>query len=233
MLLTCKDAAFGYDGRAVISGLDFAVHEGDYLCIVGENGAGKSTLMRGLLRLLKPVGGSIEIDASVNEIGYLPQQTDMQKDFPASVQEVVRSGLLNKRGFRPFYNKDEKQRADEAMGKLGILSLKNQCYQQLSGGQQQRVLLARAMCAAGRMLLLDEPLSGLDPNASREFYSLLRHINRETGMAIIMVSHDIRSAVDNAKHILHLNHTQLFYGTAAEYAKSMAGQQFTGSAAHA
>lgn len=231
-LLTCENASFGYDGRAVISGLDFSVSEGDYLCVVGENGAGKSTLIKGLLQLLKPLGGSMQLDMDRRDMGYMPQQSAAQKDFPAGVKEIVYSGLLNKRGLRPYYSKAEKQRAADIMQRLDIAGLQNSSFQQLSGGQQQRVLLARGLCSANRLLLLDEPVSGLDPKATQEFYALLEGVNRE-GMAILMVSHDIKSALGSAKQVLHLQQTQMYFGPAEDYAKTLVGRQFLGRAANA
>lgn len=230
-LITCENASFGYDSRAVINGLNFKVAEDDYLCVVGENGAGKSTLIKGLLQLIKPMGGKVELAVDRRSIGYMPQQSAAQKDFPASVKEIVYSGLLNRRGLRPYYSKQEKARAAEIMGKLNIAGLQNSSFQHLSGGQQQRVLLARALCSASNMLLLDEPVSGLDPMAAQEFYALLERVNRE-GMAIIMVSHDISSALSSAKKVLHLQHKQLYFGPVAEYTNSLPGSRFLGRAAN-
>lgn len=229
-LITCRDTAFGYDAGAVISGLNFSVGGGDYLCVVGENGSGKSTLIKGLLRLVPPVQGEIEYGEGLvpTEIGYLPQQTAAQKDFPAGTFEVVLSGRQNSRGLRPFYSRQDRAIAAGNMEKLGILPLKNACYRELSGGQQQRVLLARALCATKRLLLLDEPVAGLDPLATRELYSLVRQINRAEGITVIMVSHDIRAAVEHATCILHLNSTQAFFGDTAAYADSEIGAHFLG-----
>lgn len=229
-LITCRNAAFGYEGSPVVSGLDFELNPGDYLCVVGENGAGKSTLIKGILRLLRPLSGQLATggDLAPQEIGYLPQQTAAQKDFPAGVEEVVRSGFLNRRGLRPFYSKAEKQAAAKRMEQLGIGGLAKRCYRELSGGQQQRVLLARALCATTRLLLLDEPVAGLDPVATAELYRLIRAVNAESGITVVMVSHDVASAVENASHILHLQQAQRFYGTAADYAASALGRQFMG-----
>lgn len=229
-LIRCENTAYGYDGIQVIGDLNFSVEQGDYLCIVGENGAGKSTLIKGLLRLKKPSQGIMELGDGLvaNEIGYLPQQTVVQKDFPASVQEVVRSGCLNHLGWKPFYGKEEKKMADANMERLGITHLKKHCYRDLSGGQQQRVLLARALCATKKMLLLDEPAAGLDPVVTAELYQLIQTINQDMGITIVMVSHDVQVAMGYAKHILQLQHTQLFYGTVEEYRNSTLGQRFAG-----
>ena len=218
--ITCRNLSIGYDGRAILKNISFSVNQGDYLCIIGENGSGKSTLMRTLLHLQQPVGGSILTGEGVksDEIGYLPQQTVIQKDFPASVREIILSGCQNHCGLRPFYNKAEKKTAEKMMEKLQITHLKNKCYRELSGGQQQRVLLARALCATKKILLLDEPVSGLDPRAAEEMYRLIERLNNEEKVTIIMISHDIEAAVKYASHIVCMGKT-VFYGTKQEYLK--------------
>jgi zinc transport system ATP-binding protein len=227
-LITCRDASFAYEGNVAVSGLDFEVHSGDYLCIVGENGSGKSTLIRGLLRLKAPSSGTIRTGDGLkaNEIGYLPQQTAVQKDFPASAYEVILSGRLSQRGILPFYSKADKAATEENIKRLGIAALRNRCYRELSGGQQQRVLLARALCATKKVLLLDEPVAGLDPVVTQELYREIERINREEGLTVIMVSHDIGSAVKYATHILHLRNKQAFFGTTEQYRVSGAGAGF-------
>ena len=228
--LTCSDLTLGYEGHAVLKGLNFAVNAGDYLCIVGENGSGKSTLMKGLLGLKQPDGGSIEFGEGLKstEIGYLPQQTQLQRDFPASVWEVVLSGCLNSLGRRLHYNDEDKKRAAFNMERMGVEDLKDKSYQALSGGQQQRVLLARALCATKKMLLLDEPVTGLDPIATGEMYNLIKLVNLCDNITVIMVSHDIHAAARYATHILHLGQKQLFFGTAAEYRESALARRFLG-----
>lgn len=223
-----RDVALGYDGKNVVENLNFRINKGDYLCIVGENGSGKSTLMGALTGLKKPASGEIVTGDgfSLGEIGYLPQQTLIQKDFPASVREIVRSGCVARCGFRPFYNKKEKELADECMKKLDVYRFAHRCYRELSGGQQQRVLLARALCATKKMLLLDEPVAGLDPLVTAEMYELIDTLNKEEGITIIMVSHDIASAVKYASKILHLGKQPLFFGTTDEYKKSHIGKFF-------
>ena len=228
--LTCLNLTLGYEGKTVVSDLSFAVNAGDYLCIVGENGSGKSTLMRTILGLKAPMSGRIMMgdDLRHDEIGYLPQQAVVQRDFPASVREVVRSGCLNRCGLRPFYNRYEKQMADDNMARLGIADLAKRCYRELSGGQQQRTLLARALCAAQKILLLDEPGAGLDPKAAAEMYELISALNRE-GITIIMISHDIAVSVKHASHILHMGAgSTLFSGTTANYLSSDAGRAYVG-----
>jgi len=229
-LITCSHVDFGYENHDAVVDLTMEVEEGDYLCVVGANGGGKSTLVKGLLGLLAPTGGSLVVAQELKKtgIGYLPQQTAAQKDFPASVGEVVLSGALGRRGNRPFYSRAEKDMARRAMDRLGILDLQKSCYRELSGGQQQRVLIARALCAAGKMLILDEPVTGLDPQAIQDFYRLIRRLNKEEGVAILMVSHDIANIVGQAGKILHLQQRALFYGSPEEYVKTKAGQGFLG-----
>jgi zinc transport system ATP-binding protein len=233
-LVTCHNASFAYEGNVVVQNLNFSVVAGDYLCVVGENGSGKSTLMRGLLGLLSPVTGSVIRGETLraNEIGYLPQYKAAQKDFPASVYEVVLSGRQGGRGILPFYSKQDKAIADENLARLNIADLRKKCYRELSGGQQQRVLLARALCASRKLLLLDEPASGLDPLITAELYRLVERINSETGVAVVMVSHDVKGAVECARRILHLRHEQLFLGSAAEYRESAIGKEFLGTKEH-
>jgi zinc transport system ATP-binding protein len=220
--IICRDLSLGYDRKIVTKDVSFEVNAGDYLCIIGENGSGKTTLMKTLLHLISPVGGSIEMERglSYRDIGYLPQQTELQRDFPASVEEVVMSGRIGHTGFLPFYTRADKIRAHDNLRKLGIDGLQKLPYKELSGGQQQRVLLARALCAADKMILLDEPVSGLDPSATLEMYRLIESLNRDDGMSVIMISHDIGAAVKYATHILHLAHTPLFFGTKEDYLKS-------------
>ena len=229
-ILECKDLCFAYEGKRVLEGVNFSLNAGDYLCVVGENGSGKSTLIKGLLGLKAPEQGSITLfdGLKATEIGYLPQQPQVQRDFPASVYEVVLSGCLNSLGGRLFYSRELKQRAMENMERMGIEEIKDESYQNLSGGQQQRVLLARALCATKKLLLLDEPVTGLDPIASGEMYNLIKLINLCDNISVIMVSHDIHEAVRYATRILHLGHSQLFFGTAAEYRQSSLARRFLG-----
>jgi zinc transport system ATP-binding protein len=233
-VLICKNLTLGYDGNRVISDLSFTVNSGEYLFIVGDNGSGKSTLMKTILKLKAPLSGEVITGdgQTVNEIGYLPQQTVVQKDFPASVKEVVRSGCLSRRGFRPFYSAKEKQSAKDNMVKLGISDIAGRCYRELSGGQQQRVLLARALCATDdtsikqKILLLDEPVSGLDPKASEDMYELIAKLNK-SGTTIIMISHDIQAAIKYASHILHIgDQSALFFGKTSDYLNSEVGYMY-------
>lgn len=217
--IICNDVSLGYEGSIVTEHLNFEINKGDYLCIIGENGAGKSTLIKALLNLKLPVSGQIIVGDGLKptEIGYLPQQTVVQKDFPASVWEIVLSGCLNRCGLRPFYTREEKQLAMENMERLGISNLSKKCYRELSGGQQQRVLLARALCATKKMLLLDEPVAGLDPKVTNEMYELIYRLNKKDGITVVMVSHDIEATVKYATHILHVSNIPLFFGKKEEY----------------
>lgn len=229
--ITCENLALGYEGHTIVENLYFSLKAGDYLCIVGENGTGKSTLIKTLLHLQEPLGGKISMGDGLKpyDIGYLPQQTMVQRDFPATAWEIVLSGTLSHMGFRPFYGKKEKKLAEETMKKLHIWELRYRCYRTLSGGQQQRILLARALCATEKVLLLDEPMTGLDPMVTAEFYQILQKLNQE-GIAILMVSHDIQ-AIPFASHILHLKHKDSFYGTCEEYQNSPNWELFCNYAA--
>lgn len=219
-LITCQNLSLGYDGREIVHDLNFTVNAGDYLCIVGENGSGKSTLMRTLLGLRAPLGGSVSTGDGLrrNEIGYLPQQTEVQRDFPASVREIVRSGC-QARSKRVFYSAEDKRLARENIEKLGLAALERRCYRELSGGQQQRVLLARALCATRKLLLLDEPATGLDPKVTAELYRIIERLNREDGVTVIMISHDVATAVRYASHVLHIGE-RVFFGTKEDYLRS-------------
>jgi zinc transport system ATP-binding protein len=225
-LISCQNVTMGYEGVAVLSNLTFNVESGDYLCIVGENGSGKTTLIKGLLGLAQPQSGWITTPGlKKNHVGYLPQQNQIQRNFPASVYEIVLSGCLNGSGLLPFYTKKQKQQAQQNMQKCGIEDIKNKCYRELSGGQQQRVLLARALCAAQSLLILDEPVTGLDPIAAGEMYDIISKLNRQ-GLTVIMISHDVTAAVNRAGKILHLEKDGTFFGTAHRYVHSDLGSRF-------
>ena len=217
-LLKCENASLGYDGRSVVRGLSFELNAGDYLCVIGENGAGKSTLIKTILGLQPLLAGRMAFGDGLRaaSVGYLPQQSAVQRDFPATVREVVLSGCLNRLGRRPFYRAEEKQLAARNMRRMEIEPLARHCYRELSGGQQQRVLLARALCAADRLLVLDEPVSGLDPHAAEEMYALIARLNRE-GMTVIMVSHDLHGALKYASHILNLSEDPAWFGSRQDY----------------
>ena len=229
-VITCQNISLGYENMTVLENVSFALEEGDYLCVVGENGAGKSTLIKCLAGLKKPTEGEIVFSSGISrsDVGYLPQQTAIQRDFPASVREVVMSGCLNHSRLIPFYTKADRERAARHMEELGITELADRSYRELSGGQQQRVLLARALCASEKLLILDEPVTGLDPIVTAEIYEIIKEVNQKYRMTIIMVSHDVKTAVRNANKILHLKHTALFFGSTEEYVRSTTGREFIG-----
>ena len=231
-LISCENVSLGYEGVTVIKDINFKLENKDYLCIVGENGTGKSTLIKALLNLIKPMDGKITTSDELkrNEIGYLPQQTDVQKDFPASVSEVVLSGRINRLGIKPFFSKADKKEARKNMELMGIWDIRNKCYNELSGGQQQRVLLARALCATQKVILLDEPVAGLDPIVTQELYELIDKVNKEFDITVIMVSHDVEAAIRYSTHILHLSNSECFFGTTGEYLDTQEGKRFAGGA---
>ena len=227
--LECRNVCVNYENTEAVKNVSFSVEEGDYICIVGENGSGKSTLLKAILGLEPIKFGEVIFSENVSkkDIGYLPQQSIIQKDFPASIWEVVLSGCLNNKGIHPFYSPKEKQKAEENIKKLGLNDIKYKSYQELSGGQRQRVLLARALCATKKILLLDEPIAELDPKVTKEMYKIIKKINQD-GITIIMVSHDIRFALKNANKILHVRTKKEFFGTTEDYIKSDIGKTFIG-----
>lgn len=233
-LIECKNVHLSYDNTKVIENLSFSINMGDYVCVLGENGSGKSTLIKAILGLKKPSKGEFIMGDGLTQkqIGYLPQQNNLQKDFPASVYEVVLSGCLTSKGNRLFHSKEQKQLAQTNMKKLDILNLKNRCYRELSGGQQQRVLLARALCATHKMLLLDEPVAGLDPVATAELYELIRKINQELKITIIMVSHDINEALMHSTHVMHVKKDNTFFGDTCDYLNNSDHKNFHGGCCH-
>lgn len=225
--IICENVSLGYSGKAILRNLNFSVNAGDYVCIVGENGSGKSTLMRTLLHLQQPLDGEIAFGEGIStrEVGYLPQQTEVQRDFPASVWEIVLSGCQNRCGMHPFYRKQEKKYAKKMMEKMKIAHLANRCFRDLSGGQQQRTLLARALCATEKILILDEPVAGLDPAGTSDMYQLIWQLNQEEHITIVMVSHDIAAAVRYGSHILHIG-AECFFGTREAYLASKVGRSY-------
>ena len=230
VLLACRDVSLGYEHKPLLEHLDFTVRAGDYVAVLGENGSGKSTLLKSLLGLTPPLAGEIDRPAQrAGQLGYLPQQTPAQRDFPATAEEVVLSGFLNRKGFHLTYSNREKSAALMHMGKLGILELRDKCYRELSGGQQQRVLLCRALCAANELLILDEPVTGLDPAASQDLYKTLRYLHNKENMAILMVTHDVDAALREAKTILHIGQKRWFCGSVEDYLRDESGKRFGGT----
>lgn len=232
MLFECKKVSFGYENQQVIKDLSFQVQEGEYVCVVGENGSGKSTLIKGLLGLIPAGSGQVNYGKEISNhvIGYLPQQTSSQKDFPATVWEVILSGCLSTRKGRFFYSKEDKEKARRQMCHLELESLASRSFGELSGGQQQRVLIARALCATESLLILDEPVTGLDPAVTRELYEILEKLNKKEHTAIVMVTHDIAGALPYADKVLHIGPQGYFFGTRREYCASEEGKRMLGTA---
>ncbi len=223
MILSCNQLTFSYDS-VVIEDVTFTAKIGDFICIVGENGSGKTTLVKAILGLLPTKSGSVQIKADV-PVGYVPQKLSISRDFPACVEEIVRSGIVTK---RPFLSRAEKETALHAMELFDITGLRRKSFRALSGGQQQRVLLARAFCASKEFLVLDEPVTGLDPKAVSDLYALLKKINEQEKTTILMVSHDIRAAMQIATKILHMDKTVQFFGAPEHYICSECGKRFMG-----
>ncbi len=233
MLISCENLSVSYEKHIAVENVSFHIDDGDYLCIVGENGSGKSTLMKAMLGLLPLKSGKISFNGiTLKDIGYLPQQTQIQRDFPASVFEVVLSGCLSRRGIMPFFTKSDKLFACEKLERLGISELRYHSYRELSGGQQQRVLLARALCATERLIFLDEPVSGLDPIVTAEMYDIIRTLNQKDGITVVMVSHDVPGIISNASKILHMDTRLLFFGSSSEYMLTPLGKKMLGGASH-
>ena len=230
-LITCENACFAYEGRHVIQNLNLSIERGEYLCVIGENGSGKSTLIKGLLGLIAPVRGKVSYGDGLtrSEIGYLPQRTEVQNDFPASVWEVVTSGC---RGRSLFLNADMRRNAQQNIDLLGISGIRSRSFMELSGGQQQRALLARALCATRSLLLLDEPVAGLDPLVTREMYDVISMLHANHQLTIVMISHDIGAALQYADRILHMSQEGIFLGTPDEYRHSELGRAFAGGIRH-
>jgi len=227
-IIECKKLSIGYNNKVVCKNINFSVNKGEYVCLVGENGSGKSTLLKTILGVNKSLSGKVifEKEFSTKNIGYLPQQSDMQKDFPATVTEVVMSGFLGRMGIRPFYNKVEKEKAEKIMQELEIKPLSKKSYKELSGCQQQRVLLARALCATDDLLVMDEPVNGLDARAIKKFYALIKKLNVENGLTIIMVSHNIDKVIDYATNIVFLKNEMAFAGSKEEFLQSEYAKYF-------
>ena len=222
--IICKDLSLGYDGRTICEEINFEINAGDYICIVGDNGSGKSTLVKTLLSLKSASGGEMIFGEGLTrkDVGYLPQQSEAQRDFPASVREVVISGCVGSLGKKAFFGRAEKLEADQNMKMMGIYELADKSYRALSGGQQQRVLLARALCSAKKVILLDEPVSGLDPSASASLYSLIHHLNKHMGVTVIMVTHDLDNALRDANGVLRMSAHPEFFKNVDEYKEKYA-----------
>lgn len=217
-LIECENLTMSYEGITALKNVSFSLEQGDYMLILGENGSGKSTLIKGLLGLKQASSGKITFnDITPRQIGYLPQQNAIQKDFPATVREVILSGCLGSSGFAPFYSKSQKQEADKCIHHLHLEDIKKKSFRDLSGGQQQRVLIARALCATDKLLLLDEPVTGLDAVVTAEMYDLIEHLNKVHSVTIVMISHDISNALKYANKVLHISSDSSFFGTVEDY----------------
>lgn len=226
-LISCKNMCSGYDGRIILKNVSFDICEGDYICIVGENGGGKSTLVKTLTGIIPFKSGHLHyLNIKKSEIGYLPQQSVLNPDFPATVFEVVLSGTLSQKGIMPFYTKKLKNVAMNNLDLIGMAEFKNFPFSNLSGGQKQRVLLARALCATQKLLVLDEPVTGLDPIVTNDFYKLICDLNQKLNISIVMVSHDVDMAVRYAKKILHLKNGESYFAKTDEYVNSKLGKRF-------
>lgn len=221
-LIECKKLSIGYASKVICKDISFDIEKGDYVCIVGENGCGKSTLLKTILGLNKPLIGKVSFDSEFNRklVGYLPQQTELQKDFPATVREIVMSGLLNRMGWRPFYSAKEKDRCNKIMKELSVDEFASRGFKELSGGQQQRVLLARALCATDELLVLDEPTNNLDSRSIKLFYKLISKLNKENGITIIMVTHDLERVINSTNKIVYLKDELKFAGSRDEFLDS-------------
>ena len=217
-LIECENLTMSYEGVTALKNVSFSLEQGDYMLILGENGSGKSTLIKGMLGLKQAASGKITFnDITPRQIGYLPQQNAIQKDFPATVREVILSGCLGSAGFGPFYSKAQKQAADQCIHHLHLEGIKKKSFRDLSGGQQQRVLIARALCATDKLLLLDEPVTGLDAVVTAEMYDLIGHLNQMHNVTIVMISHDIANALKYANKVLHISSDSSFFGTVEDY----------------
>ena len=223
--IVCKDVTLAYDGRVILDNINLEISKGDYLSIIGENGTGKSTFVKALLGLIRLSKGEIIFGEGLerDQIGYLPQQTVVQKDFPASVYEIVLSGCINRKGLFPFYTKEDRKRADEALKKINAYSLRKESFRELSGGQQQRVLIARALCATGQVLLLDEPTAALDPVVSNELYRAIAHLNKDHKITVILITHDSAAVTRDSNKILKLESNGYEFMTTAEYLQGQKG----------
>lgn len=216
-LINVQNLHMSYGNKKVLTNINFEINQGDFLTIIGENGSGKSTLVKGLLGLKSLDEGTVNyLGVDLNQIGYLPQNTQIQHDFPASVKEIVLSGCVNRLKKRFFYNAQDKQRMRRQLQRLQIEDLANQHYIDLSIGQRQRVLLARALCATDQLIILDEPVTSLDPHITRSFYELLKELNQQ-GLTVVMITHDISQVVDAATKVLLLNGQVQYFGNAQDY----------------
>lgn len=218
-LIEFKDLCIGYEHKVIIKNINLEINDGEYVCVFGDNGVGKTTFLKTILGLIPPLSGSIIIEDTFNkkEVGYLPQRMQLKPEFPASCFEIVLSGCVNRLKIWPFYRKSHRDLAIEKMKLLGVANLKDKPFRVLSGGQQQRILLARALCATDRLLILDEPFTGLDYHAAKSLYDLLEKINKQLNVTIIVVSHFMEDILAYSTKVVHLSKEEVFCGTPEQY----------------
>lgn len=217
-LIEVKNLTLGYGSHVVLKNLNFKIDDGDFVCVVGPNGSGKSTLIKGILGLIKPIKGNVKFNnLKQNFIGYMPQETVVDKNFPASCYEIVLSGTLNRLGFISFYTDNEKKIANESLKLLGISDLKDKNFCDLSGGQRQKVLLARSLCATSKLLILDEPSNNLDSKSKKDLYNIVSDLNKNRGITVIMITHDLDHNNLIGNKILSLREDDVFYGETNEF----------------
>lgn len=226
-MIKLENLTIGYDNQIILKDVNLSINEGEYVCILGANGSGKSTLLKTVLGLIKPLTGKIIIDKKTS-IGYVPQAKMLQQDFPATVNEIVMSGCLKKMKWRPFYTKKERDLANKNMKLLQISSLKNKSFSELSGGQQQRALIARALCATNKVLFLDEPFTALDGYGALKLYGILKKLNRDEHVTIVVISHDVDTILRYANHVIHVDETIVFDGTKEDYLESSFMKEYKG-----
>ncbi len=219
--IIAKNVSISYGSNKVINSANFVIDEEDFVCVVGANGSGKSTLIKAILGLIKPDSGKIifENNNKRKSIGFLPQDTKTDMIFPATVIEIVLSGTLGQLGMKAFYRKENKDRAEKSLRRLNILGLKNSSFSSLSGGQKQKVLLARALAATSKILILDEPSNNLDYKSRKEFYNELKELNK-SGLTIIMITHDLDAEDLIGNKIINIKESKVECYSTSDYLES-------------
>ena len=206
-IIKIENMSFGYtNSYETLSNINMEINEGEFVTIIGENGSGKSSLIKCILGLNKVQKGKITVK---NRIGYLPQMTEIQNNFPATIEEIVLSGTIPQNIKKIFYTKEDKKKAEETMKKLNLYDMRKKCFYELSGGQRQRVLIARALCSTDQVLLLDEPVNGLDPKIVTGIYEMLYNLNKNQGLTIIMVSHDIDRSIQYSTRVIEIENGKI------------------------
>jgi zinc transport system ATP-binding protein len=218
---------YSYNDHPVLEYISFVINEGEYLGIIGPNGGGKTTLLRIMLGLLKPSSGKVKIFGQEihnfrdrYKLGYVPQRAAHEEFyFPASVEEVVRSGRTAKIGLFKRFHREDRKAVKQAMDIAGVLELKDRLIGELSGGERQRVFIARALAGGPGVLILDEPVVGVDIASKDRFYSFLKHLNKEKKITIIFVSHDVGAIAHEVNDVLCLNRRLICHGSPKDYIK--------------